>query len=129
MPFRLQFLNFQVIYLTCVSLSFTETAYAFSEVVKLCETENLNFAVYFTIDNHSYEQVHLKDEPKSFLYEFLNTVQYLDRIMDGQKLALLVCQLPLTVNSNYHEDPCLDTKSNTVGEKFEWHNFEVNTLP
>ena len=47
--------------------------YAFSEVFKLCETENLNFAVYFTIDKHSYEQVHLKVEPKSFLYEFLNS--------------------------------------------------------
>ena len=39
----------------------------------LCETENLNFAVYFTIDKHSYEQVHLKVEPKSFLYKFLNS--------------------------------------------------------
>ena len=29
--------------------------YAFSEVFKLCETENLSFAVYFTIDKHSYE--------------------------------------------------------------------------
>ena len=47
--------------------------YAFSDVFKLCETENLNFAVYFTIDKHSYEQVHLKLEPKSFLYEFLNS--------------------------------------------------------
>ena len=25
------------------------------------------------IDKHSYEQVHLKVEPKSFLYEFLNS--------------------------------------------------------
>ena len=25
------------------------------------------------IDRHSYEQVHLKVEPKSFLYEFLNS--------------------------------------------------------
>ena len=45
----------------------------FSEVFKLCETENLNFAVYFTIDKHSYEQVYLEVEPKSFLYEFLNS--------------------------------------------------------
>ena len=42
-------------------------------VFKLCETENLNFAVYFTIDKYSYEQVLLKVEPKSFLYEFLNS--------------------------------------------------------
>ena len=47
--------------------------YAFLEVFKLCETENLNFAVYFTMDKHSYEQIHLKVEPKSFLYEFLNS--------------------------------------------------------
>ena len=45
----------------------------FSEVFKLCETENLNFAVYFMTDKHSYEQVHLKVEPKSFLYKFLNS--------------------------------------------------------
>ena len=37
----------------------------------LCETENLNFTVYSMIDRHSYEQVHLKVEPKSFSYEFL----------------------------------------------------------
>ena len=48
--------------------------YAFSGVFKLCETKNFNFAVYFMIDKHSYEQVHSKVEPKSFLhvYEFLN---------------------------------------------------------
>ena len=45
----------------------------FPEVFKLCETENLNFAVYFMIDKHSYEQVHLKAEPKSFLYELINS--------------------------------------------------------
>ena len=45
----------------------------FSEVFNLCETENLNFAVYFTINKHSYEQVYLKVEVKSFLYEFLNS--------------------------------------------------------
>ena len=47
--------------------------YAFSEVFKLCETENLNFAVYFMIDKHSCEQVHLEVKPKSFLYDFLNS--------------------------------------------------------
>ena len=57
----------------CVSIIYQNTLYyAFSEVFKLCETETLNFAVYFMIDRHSYEQVHLKVEPKSFLYEFLN---------------------------------------------------------
>ena len=45
----------------------------FLEVFTLCETENLNSAVYFMTDRHSYEQVHLKVEPKSFLYEFLNS--------------------------------------------------------
>ena len=53
------------------------------------------------IDKHSYEQVNLKGEPKNLLYKFLNTAQYLNRIMDDQKVALLVCQLPLTVNSNF----------------------------
>ena len=47
--------------------------YAFSEVFKLCETETLNSAVYFMIDKHSYEQGHLKVDPKSLLYEFLNS--------------------------------------------------------
>ena len=46
--------------------------YAFSEVFKLCKTETLNFAVYFMIDRHSYEQ-DLKVEPKSFLDEHLNS--------------------------------------------------------
>ena len=41
--------------------------------IELCETENLNFAAYFMIDKHTYEQVHLKVEPKGFLYEFLNS--------------------------------------------------------
>ena len=55
-----------------MSLSLTETAcimlfQRFSSFVKL------NFAVYFTIDKHSYEQVHFKVEPKSFLYEFLKS--------------------------------------------------------
>ena len=52
----------------CVSIIYWNSLYyAFSEVFKLCETENLNFAVYFMIDKHSYKQVHLKVEPKSFL--------------------------------------------------------------
>ena len=38
--------------------------------------------------------------------------------MDDQKLVLPVCQLPLTVNSNL-EDPFLNTKGNTMVEKFD----------
>ena len=57
----------------CLYHLLKQHVFCFSEVFKLCETENLNFAVYFTIDKHSYEQVHLKVEPKSFLYEFLNS--------------------------------------------------------
>ena len=70
-----------------MSLSFTETPciMLFSEVFKLFKTETLNFAVYFMIDRHSYEQVHLKVEPKSFLYEFLNSGDplYSLRILPG----------------------------------------------
>ena len=55
-----------------MSLSFTETP-CIMLLQKLCKTETLNFAVYFMIDRHSYEQVHLNVEPKSFLYEFLNS--------------------------------------------------------
>ena len=56
-------------------LSFTETPgimlfQRFSSFVKL---KLFNFAVYFMIDRHSYEQVYLKVESKSLLYEFLNS--------------------------------------------------------
>ena len=52
----------------CVSLSFTELAcIMLFQRFSVCETENLNFAVYFWIDKNSNEQVHLKVDPKSFL--------------------------------------------------------------
>ena len=69
----------------------------------LCETENLNFAVYFTIDKHSYEQVHLKVEPKSFLYEFLNSGDPLystkGKIQENYLFALKKTELTREKNS------------------------------
>ena len=55
----------------CLYHLLKQPVFCFLEVFKLCE--NLQFDVYFTIDKHSYEQDHLKVEPKSFLYEFLNS--------------------------------------------------------
>ena len=54
----------------CLCHLLKQPVLCFSEVFKLCETENFNFAMYFMIDKHSYEQVHLKVEHKCFLYEF-----------------------------------------------------------
>ena len=102
----------------CVSIIYRNTLYyAFSEVFKLCETETLNFAVYFMIDRHSYEQVHLKVEPKSFLYEFLNSGDplyyslsvlsekfcFLEISPVYQKLQSFKCTLLKTLNSNFLE--------------------------
>ena len=72
LPFRLADFFSGHISNFCVSINYWNSLYyAFSEVFKLCETENLNFAVYFMIDKHPYEKVHLKVEPKSSYTSFL----------------------------------------------------------
>ena len=48
-----------------------EPFFAFSEVVKLCEAENINFVEYFVIEKYLFGQIFQKVEPESFLYEFL----------------------------------------------------------
>ena len=45
--------------------------FAFSELFKLCEAENINFVEYFVIDKH-FEQIFQTVETESFLYELLN---------------------------------------------------------
>ena len=47
-------------------------------------------AVYFTIDKHSYEQVHQKVEPKSFLYKFLNSGDPLYVGQSGYRMSVLL---------------------------------------
>ena len=47
--------------------------FAFSEVFRLCEAENINFVEYFVIDKHFFEQIFRKVEPEIFLSEFLNS--------------------------------------------------------
>ena len=58
----------------CISVIYWKSlCFAFSEVFKLCEEENINFIEYFVIDKHFFEQIFQKVEPESFLYEFLNS--------------------------------------------------------
>ena len=48
-------------------------AFAFSEVFKLCEAENINFVEYFVRDKHFFEQIFRNVEPESFLHDLLNS--------------------------------------------------------
>ena len=74
-----------------MSLSFTDTAcIMLFQRFSSFETKNLYFAVYFMIDKHSYEQVHLKVEPKSFLYEFVNSGDPLYLLVTHPHICLLL---------------------------------------
>ena len=67
------FLNYQILYFTYASLSFTEKSIcvAFSDVFKLCEAEKINFVEYFVIDKHFFEQICQKFSLKVSYMSFL----------------------------------------------------------
>ena len=58
----------------CISVVYWKSlCFAFSEVFKFCEVENINFVEYFVIDKHFFEQISERLSFESFLYEFLNS--------------------------------------------------------
>ena len=72
------FLNYQIMYFTYSYLSFTERAFVllFQRFSSFVKHEIFNFLEYFVIEKHFLEQIFLKVEPESFLYEFLNPIPH-----------------------------------------------------